>query len=417
MAHTQIPVFIDKNLHCYSELKYVLSLFKPVLGVEFDITDHSHDKYTFSNLPSEKNYKISESYWLAYENQDFRQCHAIFASFRESEFWLEKIFHLINCIQEFSTSSGDRFGRFTYQQSWQQQIGNIENNVVLSLMKDFVAFNFAGVRLKSFKTSLFLSHDIDTIFGELTQNGMHYLKTRQLAKLKKVIINFLLRRPGWANMDLINKLHDDHNIKHVYFWLITKATSNGIKNADYGVDKIAKYCSNSATSGLHKSSTSMSYADEMKSLPIKCIANRNHFLRFDLPHHWHALDEAGLAIDASLGFAEHHGFRNSYGYIFRPYNPKTGKAFNHLSVPLHLMDATFRNYLHLPVEETADTIVKFIEANKESCVLSILWHNTFFTEGKYQGYLQQYEKVLKYIVESGFTTLDFDDLLKLESNS
>ena len=82
------------------------------------------------------------------------------------------------------------------------------------------------------------------------------------------------------------------------------------KNADYGVDQIAKYCNSSATSGLHKSSTSMSYVDEMKSLPIKCIANRNHFLRFELPHHWHALDDSGIAIDASLGFAEHHGFRN-----------------------------------------------------------------------------------------------------------
>ena len=32
-----------------------------------------------------------------------------------------------------------------------------------------------------------------------------------------------------------------------------------------------------------------------------------------------------------------------------------------------------------------------------------------------EGYLQQYEKVLKYIVESGFfLPFDFDDLLKLE---
>ncbi len=416
MANTQIPVFIDKDLHCYSELNYVLSLFKPVLGIEFNLADNSVDKFTFSKLTSEKGYTISESYWLAYEHQNYSQCHEIFSFFQEKEFWLEKIFHLINCIQEFSSHSGDQFGRFTYQQSWQYQNGNIENNVVLELMKDFISVHFAGLRWKSFKTSLFLSHDVDTIFGELTQNGMYYLRTMQFAKLKNIIFNFLLRKPGWANMDVINKLHDDHNVKHVYFWLITKATSNGIKNADYGVDQIAKYCNSSATSGLHKSSTSMSYVDEMKSLPIKCIANRNHFLRFELPHHWHALDDSGIAIDASLGFAEHHGFRNSYGYIFRPYNHKTKSAFKHLSVPLHLMDATFRNYLHVPVEETADTIVRFIESNRESSVISILWHNTFFTDGKYEGYLQQYEKVLKYIVESGFSTLDFDDLLKLESN-
>ena len=86
-----------------------------------------------------------------------------FSFFQEKEFWLEKIFHLINCIQEFSSHSGDQFGRFTYQQSWQYQNGNIENNVVLELMKDFISVHFAGLRWKSFKTSLFLSHDVDTI--------------------------------------------------------------------------------------------------------------------------------------------------------------------------------------------------------------------------------------------------------------
>ena len=81
------------------------------------------------------------------------------------------------------------------------------------------------------------------------------------------------------------------------------------------------------------------------------------------------------------------------------------------------MDATFRNYMSVPTEQTADTIIQFIENNREACVLSILWHNTFFSDGKYEGYLNQYLKILAYIKESKLETLDFEDLLQLDSNS
>ena len=80
------------------------------------------------------------------------------------------------------------------------------------------------------------------------------------------------------------------------------------------------------------------------------------------------------------------------------------------------MDATFRNYMKIPVEETADTIIQFIEANKTGCILSILLHNTFFTNGKYEGYAEQYIKILRYLNDTQFETLDINYLSQIEVN-
>lgn len=398
-------------------LIYTLSLFKPVLGIDFFPLDVANEHALVFDTNTEQGYMYSAQYWQEFQNGNFQTCHQIFTFFKKDKFWLEKIFHLINCVQEYNSAARDQFGRYRYDQSWQFKENTIDKNVVLSIMQHFVT---TQCRVSSFnikRTQLFLSHDIDTIHGELMQNGLYYLKTRKFNQLRTVILNYLMRKPGWANMDLINKIHDEHGLKHAYFWLVTKAKANQIKNADYSIGEVKKYIHSDRCHGLHKSSTSMSFRQELEKLPVSSSFNRNHFLRFELPNHWQLLDDAGIAIDASVGFAEHYGFRNSYGYIFRPFNMQSGKAHRHLSVPLHMMDATFRNYMSIPTDQTAEVVIQFIENNREGCVLSLLWHNTFFSDGKYEGYLNQYLKILAYIKESNLETLDFADLLQLESNT
>lgn len=415
MSVTQIQTYVQPDQIWSEGIQFVLSLFKPVLGVHFEISSTVPSNGLVIGSEHLESPAIHYEYWQKLSKHDYKGCHDLFCTM-EDHYFFEKIFHLINCVQEYSLEGSDTFGRFTYSQSWQFQQNNITQNIVLQLMQAFLEKYQSGIATTIQATRIFLSHDIDTIHGEFLQNGKYYLRTFQIHKLKTVILNYLLNRPGWANMDLINQLHSDYGVKHAYFWLVEKGKKNNIVNADYSNEELARYSRRCASNGLHKSSAETDYATEMKQLPFPCAANRNHFLRYSLPHHWDQLEKSELKMDASMGFAEHYGFRNSYGYPFRPFNTVTHKCYSHISVPLHVMDATFRNYLHLPLEETAETIIQFIEQNRRGCILSLLWHNTFFTDGKYAGYGEQYIKILGYMNDNGLETLDINDLLKIETN-
>lgn len=415
MANTKIQTFVQADQEWSSGVLFVLSLFKPVLGIDFEILSSPPSQGLIISNENETSIKVNKKYWRHFGNKEYKECHSLFCQM-DDLYYLEKIFHLVNCVQEYDSSETDAYGRFSYYHSWQYMNHNITQNVVLETMEAFIRHYFRGTSFVKPATRLFLSHDIDTIHGEFMQNGRYYLKTFQFDKLKNVILNYLVNRPGWANMDFINRLHDDYGVKHAYFWLAEKGKQNKIMNADYSKNELSKYSQQCNSNGLHKSSGNADFRAETEMLPFRCIANRNHFLRYSLPSHWEQLEGSELRIDASMGFAEHFGFRNSYGYAFKPYNPSNQRTYSHIAVPLHLMDATFRNYMKIPVEETADTIIQFIEANKTGCILSILWHNTFFTNGKYEGYAEQYIKILRYLNDNRFETLDINDLSQIEVN-
>ena len=64
------------------------------------------------------------------------------------------------------------------------------------------------------------------------------------------------------------------------------------------------------------------------------------------------------------------------------------------------MDTTFHQYLKSNVNTIGTTVIDFFEKNNLNCDISLLWHNTFFTDYKYNSYLKEYKKILCYIYEN-----------------
>ena len=75
------------------------------------------------------------------------------------------------------------------------------------------------------------------------------------------------------------------------------------------------------------------------------------------------------------------------------------------------MDSTFQHYMKIPVNQSASSIISFLEKHKSDAIISILWHNTFFTNYKYKGYLDEYKKIIFYLVENGIQSVTPDELL------
>ena len=106
------------------------------------------------------------------------------------------------------------------------------------------------------------------------------------------------------------------------------------------------------------------------------------------------------------------GFRNSYGLPFNPYNFKDQKAFTFVEAPLHIMDRTFFQYRKQSPREARDAIFDFFSKNRTQCVLSILWHNNFFTNYKFSGYLDLYKQILAYIRDNNFRPVSAQEIIQ-----
>lgn len=334
---------------------------------------------------------------------------------------LLEIFYTINSFHEFKQSedSFDELGRFKFSHSIQFHTG-IHKNQILFLMLDLIGNDpefgkFLSVH--SHKSYFYLSHDIDSVHGALLQDGAWALKNGRLDVILKLIFNVIMLRPDWLNMDLIMKTESEKDFVSTFYWLVNKGKIDARQtNSDYNINSnqivktIEALTKNGFKNGLHKSISNESFKQELEKTPFKAKDNRYHYLKFKLPQAYSEIEMAGLETDASLGFAEHYGFRNSYGYPFHPYNTEKNQAYSFLEIPLNVMDGTFQRYMKIPVNETANLIIRFMEENAQNALISILWHNTFFSSYKYKGYLDEYKKVLDYLYQNKFNCLSLDQI-------
>ncbi|MDI1353360.1 MAG: hypothetical protein PSX36_00485 [bacterium] len=332
------------------------------------------------------------------------------------------IFYLINSIAEHRVdATTDELGRFRYQDSVQKQIG-VEENLVLQLIHHATIKNDVlsrSFRIKNHASYIFLSHDIDSVNGSFLQDGMWALKNGRFDILLKLFANVVLQHPGWLNMDLIMDLESEYDFKSTFYWLVNKGRIDKRQtNADYTISsgemqKVYRRVEERGfENGLHKSISSDDFVTELGKLPSKVSGNRFHYLKFNVPDAYQNIESSGLKLDASLGFAEHHGFRNSYGYPFSPYNFEKNTVHSFVEVPLNIMDGSFQRYKGIPVEKTANTVIAFLETNKQNCLLSLLWHNTFFSNYKYRGYRNEYIKILQYLRESSFININQSGIIR-----
>ena len=347
------------------------------------------------------------------------------------------IFHLTNCLQEYGSTSLDGHQRYQFLVSWQAKTGLITENVVQQIINIFLEnqVKFKHLASKSRESAVFLTHDIDGLYSAWKTEGLWAAKNFRLDKLLHLLFLEAMRRPAWFNIDAILKLHSAYDVRSTFFfltehgWYLPQKSKNviarheateGVFHADYDVHspKIQQLFTNikaqKSEIGLHKSAFEDSdFPSELNKLPIdKIRSNRYHFLKFQLPEAWQTMEHAGVQLDASLGFAEQFGFRNSYGLPFSPYDFEKKRAMNLVVTPLNIMDGTMEYYMKMPVSEIASTIISFLDNNRKDCVLSLLWHNREFSPFRFEAYLDIYKQVLTYLHETKMPTVTASEIVE-----
>lgn len=406
-----MKVFIQPNSNYYSITRYVLKLIEQNTNQQFQFVDTAEQSDLIWDNNHPKSEPIATLFYKEIKQSNFNKDQKYFSTSTSIDTnnavkdAIATIFYMVNCMQEFNplTQQLDTFGRFKFEASYQWRFKNIEQNLVQKEI-DELCLKWKITPSKK-KSTFFISHDIDTIYGSFLQDGFWALKNLKIGVVLNLILWEFTNKQHWKNIDQIIKLNSEKDILSTFFWIVNKGKGlQKIKNADYDIEQekhlLQMVDDAKFVNGLHKSCSNMSISEELKKGNINTGFNRYHFLKF-LPHtDWAKISDSPLTFDCSLGFAEHYGFRNSYGKAFQPFDILNDKPYTFVEAPLHFMDGTFHKYMKIARSETAKTIIEFYENNAVNCNFSLLWHNTYFTNYKYHSFLDEYKKILAFIYEN-----------------
>jgi len=318
--------------------------------------------------------------------------------------FISTISYLINSFQEYNDQDPDQYGRFKYSNSLQFRLNSVENNTVQQIIDYLFSSHpkLKDLKTTSRKSRVFLTHDIDSVYGAVKEDGRYALENFKPLEIIRLLYNATLGTPDWLDMKKITNLESEFGFKSTFYWLLVKNKENSdydfssksIQTAFNGV--LNSGCEN----GLHKAMGPSSFSEEIKIFGSLPQGNRFHFLKFTLPNGYDLIEQNNLQLDTSLGFSPAFGLRNSFGQPFVPFNLEKDRPYKFVEVPQLMMDRTFFN-LQMPPKEARKKLFDFVEKNRYNCVFAINWHNNFFTELKYKGYLQLYRDILAGFKEMG----------------
>lgn len=363
---------------------------------------------------------------------------------------LKSAFYLLSGYQEYTSEEKDPYGRYPWKSSIQYKLGisgkplvNYYFEEILKAFEKLCALNkLPFERTEREKPVLFLSHDIDRIKKYSLRNLAYVFL--QLIKIKpdndsiggaglfRSLLEtlqgvlFRLKDPYW-NFTELKQTEQKCRVSSTWFLLEKRNKLNSRYHFHYKkIRRLIEELSQTGDEiGLHGTIESSNdpeiLAAEIQGLQNVCsqpvYGIRQHFLKYKHPISPKAQSGQGLLYDATLGFAEQIGFRNSYAYPFKLYDFENQCPMELWQIPLNVMDATLLEYTHTPLDEISDTIRPVIdEIRRFKGVFSLLWHQCRLDEKTHPGINDRYQSLLEEIMGLGFNSLTGEEIIRQFEN-
>jgi hypothetical protein len=205
----------------------------------------------------------------------------------------------------------------------------------------------------------------------------------------------------------LNQLHQENNLKPVYFFLV--AEENGIYDKNILPDtnamwKLVKHHAKKYTVGLHPSwqtgddsSLLKKEKELLEAMSEKGITrSRQHYIRFNLPEGYQQLITAGITDDYSMGYGSMNGFRASVASSFYWYDLEKEQQTNLRIHPFCFMDANaYYEQRQDPLTSLNELQHYFAVCKKVNGTLITIWHNNFLgTAKEFVEWKQMYEQFI-----------------------
>ena len=350
---------------------------------------------------------------------------------------LKSIFHLLSGYEEIKNPARDTYGRFPYDQSLQYKLKIINKpvvnyyiEVILNGIEQFSRqHNLAFHRNPLLgKATLMLSHDVDLIHAyDFKETGYKFKQLLGLAdspfsltgrfrEAFSALYHFLnplsRKNPFWSFPKLM-EWESERDFLSTYFFLERdgKYDNSRYRFHHRKIRKLIHLLANEGHEiGIHGTMQSfdnpeamLRTTDNLRAVsPEPVDGIRQHYLRFKPGHTARLQAELGLSYDASLGFSEHDGFRNSYCWPFRFFDFEGQRTMDFWEIPLTLMDVTHFIHRDLSYEQSCEAVSTLAsEVVKFNGVFSFLWHNSFFDERLFPGITGHYTGILDQLKNMG----------------
>lgn len=348
--------------------------------------------------------------------------------------YIKSAFFLLSGYQEYVNNEKDSLGRFSYMSSVQEKLKITDKPIVnyyfVEIIKAIEEFclmhNIKTGKKKEFNTFAFLlTHDIDRIsyynmntllyslkllFGfKKSENSRIYL-LKEVINVGLHIVNIFDKRDPYWNFEFLSANEKELGITSTYFFLPRdqKHVDSYYNFTDKKIRNLIAFLKNKGNEvGLHGTVASSESIDSLKVI-IKDFKSATGLSIFGIRQHklmWHhpltAINhgKVGIIYDATLGFADHEGFRNSYCHPFKLFDFENNRMLPTWEIPLNVMDTTLLHYRHLSNEALIESVSEIVkEIKKFNGVFTLLWHNSSLYENAKPGITKLYYDLLNKIL-------------------
>lgn len=332
------------------------------------------------------------------------------------------VYWMLTRKEEIGSPDLDEHQRFPATSSHAFKNGYLERPIVdewLHVLGQLIKNVWPACRLREHHFSVKVSHDVD--------GPARYAFQGFIGLIRNIVGDLLIRRNPrsailapwiWVVSKTKRVIHPK-DPSNTFDWIMDQSEKNGLVSAFYFIcgrtdprkdalyepempqirELMRRIHSRGHEIGLHPSYNTYDKPEEIafeanrlrkvcaeEGIRQNAWGGRMHFLRWDQAITLQAWDEAGMAYDSTLSYADRPGFRCGTCFEYPAFDVINDKRLALRVRPLIAMDCTVIADRYLALGSTEEAYEKF-NGLKQKCrsvdgVFTLLWHNSFFQSTK-----------------------------------
>jgi hypothetical protein len=323
-------------------------------------------------------------------------------------------FYLITRYEEYLPHKLDMYGRYAHENSLASKEGFLKMplvNIWLQDLKKIIVQKFPSLHLTPQTFHFLPTYDIDIAWSYLHKGWRRNLGglLRSMADgewalaSERINVVFGNQKDPFDSYQWLHKLHEEYQLKSIYFFLLADKNKDYDKNilpAKDALQKLIQQHNYKYCAGIHPSWQSGDKMDllqkEIKTLEKitgkKAKKSRQHYIRMQLPDTYRRLIEAGITEDYSMGYGSINGFRASYCLPYNWYDLQKEETTSLTIYPFCFMDANSYYEQHQTPGEASNEMHHYYQVTKSvNGLLITVWHNHFLgTDRMFKGWKEVY---------------------------
>jgi hypothetical protein len=323
-------------------------------------------------------------------------------------------FYLISRYEEYLPHEKDMYGRYAHSNSLAYKEHFLNTPLVNIWINDFATVlknHFTNFKAQPATFNFLPSYDIDIAWSYkekgILRNIGGFLKSPSIERLSTLLGK---SEDPFDCYVFLDKLHTQHNLKPLYFFLVAKENGQYDKNIlpdNEAMQALIKKHSDKYNIGIHPSWKSYDAKEILKEekntlekiSDKQILSSRQHYIKFNLPEGYYRLLEIGIKHDYSMGYGTTNGFRASVASSFYWYDLINEKITSLRIHPFCFMDANCFYEQKLSVDESFEELMYYYQINKNlNTDMITIFHNSFLGTGKeFAGWQELYTKFISQV--------------------